>query len=74
MKSVVSNQKCSNLPYPKLMVATSNSNLVILFQDSRTGTVVSSGNSSYTLGQHRHDIQNNLFEEFKGSVCLENNK
>lgn len=74
IKATVSNKPCckKELPFPKLMKYF-KSPLVVLFTGATTGTVVVAG-SDWKMGATSKTWANSNFEDFTGSVCLENAK
>lgn len=59
-------------PFPKLMI--SKKNTIVLFEDNGLGTCVATGGSLNPLGVFANDWDMTMFEDFNGSVCLENDK
>lgn len=75
MKTIVTKKSCGKeLPFPKLMVYIGpgeDGKFIVLFTEKGKGTVVSEGVSNNRLGEY-YEKWNTLFEDFTGSVCLEN--
>jgi hypothetical protein len=72
MKSIHNSNKTSEILFPCLM---SNSNYVVLFSKSKTGTIVHNFNitSVSNIGYSSQDWNMNEFELVKGEVTLSNN-
>ena len=71
MKVVVSKQKeVEKLEYPKLKIYKSG--LIILFYDSKKGTVVA-GDQTYEIGEYSRTWNSIEFKDYTGEVKLSNN-
>lgn len=70
MKSIIKEDNTSDKQFPKLMV--SYLGFIVLFSDSKMGTVVNNENNNLaTVGEHHEwDIQE--FSEFSGTIELSN--
>ena len=71
MKSTVSDIVCKS--FPKLMISPANK-CIVLFQGKDQGVCVSSGTSTNRVGKYSDIWDSSCFEDFTGSVCLENDK
>ena len=75
MKSVASNDKCEKkeLPFPKLMVSKETKQVVLFISECK-GTRVGCGNldSGAKLGTYKDCWISRSFEDYTGSVCLNN--
>lgn len=70
MKSTVERKEISP-EYPKLMISKA-SNLVVLFEGSSSGTVVSNGSSDkWAIGEYTSSWDMTGFAIFHGKVTLE---
>ena len=74
MKSTINDPLISTKEFPKLMCYILRKNLVILFSKDKTGTVVSDSSLGeyYSLGYHDNDWNMAFFEDYEGTVTLEN--
>jgi hypothetical protein len=70
MKSEIKEKEQKSSEYPKLMICEKN--LVVLFTKEKCGTVVSSGNSNWPLGDYCEYWDMHKFVGFKGVVELSN--
>jgi len=57
--------------FPKLMVMQPES-VIVLFTNSGTGIVLSTGNNCYPLGYLHNDWNMIFFTDYTGSITLEN--
>jgi hypothetical protein len=68
-------QRALELPFPKLMTLREESNqknkLIVLFRKEQEGTIVN-GDTDWQVGASCCDFVMHAFEDFKGSVKLEN--
>lgn len=76
MKATVSTTPCKEkLPYPKLMFLKSDPNLIVLFEKKQHGVCIKNKKNPYVIGYYADDwLTEENWEDFTGSVCLENDK
>ena len=72
MKAIVNKLQKGNtaLPYPKLMISTSNR--IVLFQNRKEGVLISQENGGMIIGSYSRDWCDEHFIDFDGEVCMGN--
>jgi hypothetical protein len=75
IRSTVSCKPCTPkaLPFPKLMKHKDNGRIVLFTTEAR-GVVVLRGTGSYNIGELHTNWAPSYYEDYTGSVCLENEK
>jgi len=65
------NHEKESTEFPCLMI-TDLKNLVVLFEQPESGTVVHAGRSNWRVGVTYHNFNMGLFSLFKGEITLSN--
>mgnify|MGYP003649471049 CR=1 FL=1 len=71
MVTVTIKEKLKELKFPKLMKGTESS-AVVLFTESKKGTVLSMGRSDNNVGWYYSNWQMDFFKDFKEELTLKN--
>ena len=73
LKSVL-NKCCTpaEKPYPKIRIGV-NTDIIVLFTSAKVGTVLNKGNNNaWNIGDHSMTWSEKSFEDYQGTVTLEN--
>ena len=71
IKARVKTAKNLSSDYPRLMESI-HGNSIVLFTEDRVGTILSEGNTIFTIGEVCNCWDMSAFKEFKGELTLTN--